>query len=100
MAWDEELDAWIRVGRLAPLGMPADFDKMAPQLPRLGGQIHLLDATGQTSYTGIVHGLPIIENRPGLCNFFTTPATPVHRIRYCNPRTDPAHDAICRDNTV
>jgi len=60
MAWDEELDARIRVRRLAPLGMPADFDKVAPQLARLGGQIDLLDATGQTSYTGIVHGVSLV----------------------------------------
>ena len=46
MAWDEELDARIRVGRLAVPGMPPDFDRMAPQLARLGGEIDLLDATG------------------------------------------------------
>jgi len=46
MAWDEELDARIGVGRLAPPGMSADFDNMAPQLARLGGEIDLLDATG------------------------------------------------------
>jgi hypothetical protein len=46
MAGDEELDARIGVGRLAPFGMPADFDNMAPQLARLGGKIDLLDATG------------------------------------------------------
>jgi hypothetical protein len=46
MAWDEELDARIRVGRLAPPGMSPDFDNMAPQLARLGGEIDLLDATG------------------------------------------------------
>ncbi len=46
MAGDEELDARIRVGRLAPPGMLADFDNMAPQLARLGGEIDLLDATG------------------------------------------------------
>ncbi len=46
MAGDEELDARIRVGRLAPPGMPPDFDNMAPQLARLGGEIDLLDATG------------------------------------------------------
>jgi uncharacterized membrane protein len=46
MARDVELDARIRVGRLAPHGMSLDLDGLALQLVRLGREVDLLNATG------------------------------------------------------